>query len=295
LWRCAQPELHQIPATWLVQIIESIQTAEFDTITRRSGGYPHVVLVILAGAPAVHASAPHPCVGDTIQRLTAIAAAANHRRRRESSPAAGGGSEPAGLNPSLEEDVAARVHCFNILRTLVRDTELGPAVAPHVPELVKLAVSGFDASAFPIRNAALMLFSCIVTRLFGVKRVRDEHHTANSIAASELFARHPGLFGIVLARLQLNHSRSGNGSSGGGCVSTHSAGGGRGSSALHDAATLARPDGVNAHVATAASALGNGLSMSRQTRMVDWLNPGVYPVLVLLGRLTVSSAPPVNV
>lgn len=86
-----------------------------------------------------------------------------------------------------------------------------------------------------------MLFSAIVARLFGVKRVRDEHDVSNLLPTNTLFSRYPDLYSVFKRRLELGL-----------------------------AATVV-VDGAPAASTTLA------------------LAPAVYPVLILLGRLTCSA------
>ena len=75
--------------------------------------------------------------------------------------------------------LAARIHSLNILRHLLRDATTGAAAVAFVGDVARLAIAGFDDDEFAIRNSSLMVFSAIVARVFGVKRVRDDDHVAS--------------------------------------------------------------------------------------------------------------------
>ena len=49
-----------------------------------------------------------------------------------------------------------------------------------------------------------MLFTSLVLRIFGAKRVQDEHSMENKMTAKEFFTRFPTLYGYLLEQLQWN-------------------------------------------------------------------------------------------
>jgi hypothetical protein len=175
-----------VPTLWLNTILDQIRTAEPGSITRRSAGYPLVVLALLVGAPASSKSVPHPAVETTITMLVEIAS---------------GTDRTAAANSKT-----ARSHGLNVLRVVLRDALIGPLLLPHIDKITKLAVDGFEAEEFIIRNSSLMLFSAVVGRLFGNKRVRDEHDAANQLPANTLFSRYPGLYAVFASTLERGHT-----------------------------------------------------------------------------------------
>ncbi len=52
------------------------------------------------------------------------------------------------------------------------------------------------------RNAASLLFSSLVTRVFGVKRGRDEFSLRNLMAARHFFQRYPSMHATLLEELR---------------------------------------------------------------------------------------------
>jgi hypothetical protein len=100
------------------------------------------------------------------------------------------------------ESHSTSVHALNILRALYRDSRLGEHIIPFIPEGVKIAVDGFSASLWPVRNSATLLFSALVLRIFGAKRVQDEHSIENKMTAREFFTRFPSLHGFLHRQLQ---------------------------------------------------------------------------------------------
>ena len=213
LWRYAgDADLAKLPERWLAEIVGQIQAPAPLSITRRSAGFAQVVLVLLVSAPAASKTTPHPVVEATVTTLVNVARGT-----------AGDGTP------------GARAHGLNVLRAILRDASIGSSVLHHIADIADLAIAGFEAEEFPIRNSSLMLFSAIVARLFGVKRVRDEHDVSNLLPTNTLFSRYPGLYTVFKQRLN---------------------------------AGLAAKVGGSATLALA---------------------PAVYPLLILLGRLTCSA------
>lgn len=52
-----------------------------------------------------------------------------------------------------------------------------------------------------VRNSSTLLFSALVSRIFGAKRVQDEHSVENKTTSREFFTRFPSLHGFLLAQL----------------------------------------------------------------------------------------------
>ncbi|NXP61239.1 THADA protein, partial [Chloropsis cyanopogon] len=83
----------------------------------------------------------------------------------------------APLNESLS--VIPQVHALNILRALYRDTRLGENIMPYVADGIKASILGFMSPVWAVRNSSTLLFSALITRIFGVKRGKDENSKKN--------------------------------------------------------------------------------------------------------------------
>ena len=59
-----------------------------------------------------------------------------------------------------------------------------------------------DIVMLQVRNSATLLFSALVLRIFGAKRVQDEHSIENKMTAREFFTRFPSLHGFLHQQLQ---------------------------------------------------------------------------------------------
>ena len=131
--------------------------------------------------------------------------------------------------------VDSAVHAYNILRVLFRDSLLGDATLPFVADGVIIAINGFKSERWPvsyfsyligqrsltrsnivysianacfeyifnfqIRNAATLLFSALLTRIFGVKRSKTELSKKNSMTARTFFQRFSPLYEFLLQQI----------------------------------------------------------------------------------------------
>lgn len=55
-----------------------------------------------------------------------------------------------------------------------------------------------------VRNSSNLLFTSLILRVFGAKRVADEHSVENKTTAREFFTRFPTLHGYLLHQLRKN-------------------------------------------------------------------------------------------
>lgn len=127
-----------------------------------------------------------------------------------------------------ERHVDCRTHALNILRALYRHAPLAEHVAPYISEGIIVAISGFksktwavskvfcfvtvinsflssflmSASSFQERNSATLLFSSLMTRIFGVRRSREELSSRNKMTGRVFFHRYPELYGFLLSELE---------------------------------------------------------------------------------------------
>ncbi|XP_068089110.1 tRNA (32-2'-O)-methyltransferase regulator THADA isoform X2 [Hyperolius riggenbachi] len=95
-----------------------------------------------------------------------------------------------------------QVHALNILRAIFRDTRLGENVIPYVGEGTQAAILGFTSPVWAVRNSSTLLFSTLITRIFGVKRGKDERSKKNRMTGREFFSRFPVLYPFLLEQLE---------------------------------------------------------------------------------------------
>ncbi|KAK2535660.1 Thada [Columba guinea] len=96
-----------------------------------------------------------------------------------------------------------QVHALNILRALFRDTRLGENIMPYVADGMQAAILGFMSPVWAVRNSSTLLFSALITRIFGVKRGKDENSKKNRMTGREFFSRFPSLYPFLLKQLEV--------------------------------------------------------------------------------------------
>ncbi|XP_035387280.1 thyroid adenoma-associated protein isoform X1 [Electrophorus electricus] len=182
LCRSDSATLQQLPALWLTEFLAEVKCSDPSSTlcaTRRSAGIPFYVQALLSSESK---SSGCSLLKTTMRELTTLAM------------------------PSPEHashcSTVPQVHALNILRALYRDTRLGENIMPFVSEGVQAAVLGFTAPTWAVRNSSTLLFSALITRIFGVKRGKDEHSKKNRMTGREFFTRFPALYPFLLSQLE---------------------------------------------------------------------------------------------
>ncbi|EDO39110.1 predicted protein, partial [Nematostella vectensis] len=179
LWRCRDADLRGLPLAWLDGLMSDISTtvpSDFLSGTRRSAGVPFFVQVVKQSSPASLCSL---CLLDLLHAA----------------------SLP--VEPSLPQDSSLpQVHSRNIIRALYRDTRLGEDVSPFVADGLIASISGFTSSSWAVRNSSTLLFSALVTRVFGVAKAKDDHSRRNCMTGREFFSRYPSMHPFLLKHLE---------------------------------------------------------------------------------------------
>ncbi|XP_017786652.1 PREDICTED: thyroid adenoma-associated protein homolog [Nicrophorus vespilloides] len=95
-------------------------------------------------------------------------------------------------------------HSMNILRALFKHNQLGELVTPYVGRGVQIAINRFRHLSWNVRNSATLLFSALMTRIFGVQRTKDSEELSikNRLSARVFFLRYPELYGFILGKLK---------------------------------------------------------------------------------------------
>ncbi|KAL8185314.1 UNVERIFIED_CONTAM: hypothetical protein K2H54_045718 [Gekko kuhli] len=98
-----------------------------------------------------------------------------------------------------QRQATSEVHALNILRALFKDTRLGENIIPYVADGMQAAILGFTSSLWAVRNSSTLLFSTLITRIFGVKRGKDENSKKNRSVCRPL--------AVTLTELSGHHHR----------------------------------------------------------------------------------------
>ncbi|KAK0133872.1 Thyroid adenoma-associated [Merluccius polli] len=182
LCRSGSQALQQLPSRWLREVLQEVKSSDPSSklcATRRSAGIPFYIQALLSSEPKASSCS---LLKMTMRELTSLA------------------------TPSADQDAknstVSQVHALNILRALYRDTRLGENIIPFVSEGMQAAVLGFTSPVWAVRNSSTLLFSTLITRIFGVKKGKDEHSKKNRMTGREFFTRFPALYPFLLSQLQ---------------------------------------------------------------------------------------------
>ncbi|KAK9874674.1 hypothetical protein WA026_005494 [Henosepilachna vigintioctopunctata] len=178
-WRSNQKYINSLPVTWLRRGLSLVKGEEVDDrlcSTRRSAGMPFLIMAILTTDPSLDHAAFHT----TMAELTVLAEEPN------------------------EEKIEYRTHALNILRFLFRHTKLGDHVPPYIEKAAVIAVKGMQNLDWGIRNSSTLLFSALMTRLFGVQRTQDSEEVTikNKMTVKVFCTRFPTLFNFLVDTLK---------------------------------------------------------------------------------------------
>ncbi|XP_056678984.1 thyroid adenoma-associated protein isoform X2 [Monodelphis domestica] len=180
LSRCPNECLHRLPEQWLRDVLEEIKSSNPSSklcATRRSAGIPFYIQALLASEPK---KGRMDLLKITMKELISLA-----------------------VPSSDSQSSVPQVHALNILRALFRDTRLGENIIPYVADGIQAAILGFTSPVWAVRNSSTLLFSSLITRIFGVKRGKDEHSKKNRMTGREFFSRFPALYPFLLKQLEL--------------------------------------------------------------------------------------------
>ena len=151
--------------------------------TRRSAGLPFYVQALVSTEPS---SAQRHCFTYAMTQLMQLALTA---------PLATAG------DACSDQQCAPQVHALNVLRALVRDARLSADVTPYVSDAVRAAIGAYSSRYWSVRNSGTLLFSALLTRIFGVKRGKDEASRRNCVTAWMFVTRYPGLHDFLLKEI----------------------------------------------------------------------------------------------
>jgi hypothetical protein len=179
-WHCVDPSIQQLPVIFLNRVLTQISEVTKDgSESRRSSGLPAALALIVASDLNTKMPLLERVMKVILEKLK-------------------------GLDSSLSHfHVSAHVHSLNILRHFIRESRFGVAVLPFLSNAMIIAVNGFASSLFPIRNSSTMVFSALLTRIFGTKVTRDEHAVANRRSFVEFQVQHPDIVSFLSEKLNL--------------------------------------------------------------------------------------------
>nr|CAH7713689.1 unnamed protein product [Callosobruchus chinensis] len=177
-YRSKSPILNMCPKLWLVKamaLCTGKNKNENLCATRRSAGLPFLITSLLCSEPVLNNKRFHDCMKTLLETCK---------------------------NTEDANDMF-RILCMNVLSAIFRLSVLGEIVAPYVGYAVVIAITGFNSPVWGIRNAATLLYSCLMTRMFGVQRTQDSENLCmkNRMTVRVFFLRYPELFNFLLDTL----------------------------------------------------------------------------------------------
>lgn len=93
------------------------------------------------------------------------------------------------------------VHALNVLRLILSDAALGPDLNIYIPETAQLAVRGFTAPQWSVRNSCMMVFTAVAQRAVGTDKNDSAGAAVPTIA--EFFQRFPALEPFLVSELSI--------------------------------------------------------------------------------------------
>ncbi|QLQ81831.1 hypothetical protein HG537_0G00850 [Torulaspora globosa] len=157
--RCKKENTSQL-MEWLRTILESVEV-KTQNITRRSGGIPPMLTVILSA----ESGKERPLLKYAFERLIKIASTA--------------------IEEHQDKVDLPQVNAFNCIKAIFTESKLSQACEPYTSAALSLALKTFDSDTWALRNCSIMLFTSLQNRLFG--------KSGKSVSARMFFTRYPGI------------------------------------------------------------------------------------------------------
>nr|XP_012149021.1 PREDICTED: thyroid adenoma-associated protein homolog [Megachile rotundata] len=222
LWRLDIVDLNQLPKIWLHQILIAITGIKEDNLklcaTRRSAGVPFMIQALLSTEPRQYKDTNTTTFHSVMTILLKFTNLENINLRDKVRRLIYTNSVFSEYENSLEslthtdecvrenatQVTEIKTHALNILRTIFRNSRLGEVANNYVEDGLIAAIKSYDALTWAERNAATLLFSALIIRIFGVQRTKDHINltTDNKMNFVLFFEKYPNLLPFILEELQ---------------------------------------------------------------------------------------------
>ncbi|KAI4501053.1 hypothetical protein M0802_003856 [Mischocyttarus mexicanus] len=225
LWRMENSNLNQVPKHWLHQMLLAITgllPGNFKICaTRRSAGVPFMMQALVSSEPSIQYNANNSALYSVMKILLGFTELEDNVniwsdiKRVVYDKTIFSEFENlidlsrTDINESLTEDNKIQVteiktHALNILRALFRHSQLGDLIKTFIADGLIAAFKNYDGKSWAERNAATLLFSALIIRIFGVQRTKDHINltTDNKMTCKIFFERYPSLLPFMLDELQ---------------------------------------------------------------------------------------------
>lgn len=178
-----RPIMMHYPLDWLEKSLDIIKS-KTQFVSRRSGGLPFLITGVLNGLYK------KKLYQDKLREVFTKLAAFTQIPLREEDRSTSG---------------FPQVHSFNCIKQMFLDSLLFPQSKRYIYEAFCLALDSIDSPEWSIKNAALMLFSSLVNRLFGTNMVGN---LLTGMKTTVFFAMYRGIEERCLDRLSTSKSKS---------------------------------------------------------------------------------------
>lgn len=160
------PELQELPEKWLKKRL-SASVDDTLSFTRRSAGLPYLILATL--------------VASRSKRSQLLQLSMDHLFQ-------------VAQDNTTESNNNVQVHSINTLRSIFLESKLGPAVLPYAERGFLLSIHSFRSEFWPTRNAALLLYSALIQRVFSSsskKSTSESSAWAGRPSRNDFFKEYP--------------------------------------------------------------------------------------------------------
>lgn len=145
---------------WLDDVLKSLEI-KTQNVTRRSGGIPSLLTVILA----TETNNERPLLKHAFEVLTRIASTK--------------------IDEHQDKVDLPQVNAFNCIKAIFTESKLSDVCDEYAAQALDLALGNFDSHIWALRNCSIMLFTSLQNRLFGKK--------GKSVSARLFFTRYQGV------------------------------------------------------------------------------------------------------
>ncbi|XP_031835838.1 thyroid adenoma-associated protein homolog [Nomia melanderi] len=224
LWRLNKGNLNELPRIWLHQILIAITGIKQENpklcATRRSAGVPFMIQALLSTELRQHKDTKTTTFDSVMKILLGFTQLeggdlwktiktllytdtvfSEYEDTFESLTTDDDGHHAEGSSTKVTE---IKTHALNILRAIFRHSGLAEVVNNYVADGLIAAFKSYDALTWAERNAATLLFSALIIRIFGVQRTKDHINltTDNKMNYRVFFEKYPYLLPFILDELQ---------------------------------------------------------------------------------------------
>ncbi|XP_076752598.1 thyroid adenoma-associated protein homolog [Xylocopa sonorina] len=217
LWRLNDTSLNQWPKVWLHQIFCAIIGIKENSklcATRRSAGVPFMIQAILSTEPRKQKNMQTTTFDSVMKILLGLTQfeSGNLLEKLQLMYSNTVFTQYENLlelsKCNMSENSAhvteIKTHALNILRVIFRHSHLAEVVNNYIEDGLIAAIRSYDGSTWAERNAATLLFSALIIRIFGVQRTKDHINltTDNKMNYRMFFQKYPNLLPFILNELQ---------------------------------------------------------------------------------------------